>query len=352
MGDYEGKGIWCIAETRRGSIAPTIFELLSAARKIAGARGSETVTAVLVGKGLAQSASEVAERGADRVLTLEHDALADFLDEAYSAALAKAAEAEKPRTILLPATIYGRSLAPRLAVALKSGLGAEAIGIEVDDQKRLVLTRSSYAGNVIAKVLVKAVSGPEMATVRPMAFERSGKSGVKAEIAGADVDPASWSLKSEFVSSSPDESGEIDMGGAERIVAGGRGLGKAEGFELLRKLAKSLGAAVGASRAAVDAGWIPYKHQVGLTGRSVRPKLYVACGISGQIQHLAGMNSSDIIVAVNTDPDCPMMKLATYAVQGDVYKVVPAFLDELQRLRGEGGPASEKQPEGVSAQAG
>jgi len=328
---YEGKGVWCVAEARHGELQPTIYELLTAGRKIADARG-ETVTAVLIGAGVAAKADEVAGRGADKVLVFESDALKEFVDGTYEAVLAKAAEADKPKTILLPGTVYGKSLAPRLAIALQAGLAADAVGIELDDQKRLVVTRTSYSGNVIASVAVRSETGPEMATLRPMAFDKAGDAGKKGEVVNGTVE-VPGDGRASFVSFSADQGDEVDLGAAETIVAGGRGLGKAEGFDLLRKLAKALNAGVGASRAAVDSGWIPYKHQVGLTGRAVRPKLYVACGISGQIQHLAGMNASDTIVAVNTDAECPMMKQATYAVEGDLYKVLPALIDEIEKAR-------------------
>lgn len=328
----QGKGVWCVAETRHGKLSPTVYELLTAGRKIATAR-SEPLTAVVPGgPGIAAAAKSAAERGADKVLVLEHAALTNFLDEAYAAALKSLAEKEKPRTILLPATVYGRSLASRLAVALKTGLAADAVEVDLDASGALRIKRSSYAGNVVATVALK--KSPEMATVRPMAFERSEPGGKAGEVSSVPVDPGSWNLRSEFVKFAADDSGEIDLTGAEKIVSGGRGLGGPDGFNLIRELAKTLGAAVGASRATVDAGWIPYKHQVGLTGRSVRPRLYIACGISGQIQHLAGMKSSDVIVAVNTDPDCPMMKMANYAVQGDVFKILPALIDEIKRIRG------------------
>jgi len=167
-----------------------------------------------------------------------------------------------------------------------------------------------------------------------MAFDRSPAGDQKAEIVNGTVDASSWTANTEFVSFSADENNEVDLGAAEKVVSGGRGLGKPENFELIRNLAKSLGAAVGASRAIVDAGWVPYKHQVGLTGRQVRPRLYVAAGISGQIQHLAGMKSSDVIVAINTDAECPMMKMATYAVKGDAILVLPALVGEINKARG------------------
>jgi electron transfer flavoprotein alpha subunit len=326
MNDYKGSGILCVAEARHGRLTSSIFELLSAARRIGAARSEPVWAAVLGGPDL--QAGEIAARGAERVLVAKHPALSEFLDEAYAEVLVSIIAKEKPRTVLLPATVFGRSLATRLAVAFKAGLAGDVIGLAVEGG-RLVATRSCYAGNVIAGVSFKRE--PEFVTLRPMTFPRSEAGGAgKTE----DVPVQLGQLRGEFVKFSADDSGEVDVTAADRIVSGGRGLGKPEGFVPLRRLAKLLGAAVGASRAAVDAGWIPYKHQVGLTGRSVRPRLYVACGISGQIQHLAGMNGSDTIVAVNTDPDCPMMKMATYAVQGDVYKIIPALAAEIEKRRG------------------
>jgi len=329
---YEGKGVWCVGEVQHGVLSSSLFELITAGRKIADARG-ETVTAVLVGKGVSAKAEEAASRGADKVLVLEHDALEQLVDEAHAGALTAAAGAEKPKTILFSASIFGRSVAPRVAVGLNGGIASGATNISVADGK-LTIERGAYGSAVVATVAVNAVNGPEIITAAPMAFERSAPSESKAEVVNGTVDPSTWTQNTEFVSFSADESSEIDLGGAEKIVAGGRGLGNAENFNLIRNLAKSLGAAVGASRAVVDSGWIPYKNQVGLTGRQVRPRLYVACGISGQIQHLAGMKSSDVIVAINTDADCPMMKMATYAVKGDLTEVIPAMVSEIDRARG------------------
>lgn len=328
----DNKGIWCIAENRRGQIASTVFELITAARKIADARGEEVTAVLLGGSGTKAQADAIAARGADRVLVIEHDKLGNFVDEAYAAAINDASAAQPPRTLLIPASVFGRSLAPRLAVAWGAGIVSDVIDLEIDDQKRLVASRNCYAGNVIAKVLVK--SAIEIATLRPLAFARSGENGKKGEVVDAQIDPSSWKVQAEFVNFNADESTEIDMSTAEKIVSGGRGLGNADGFKIIRQLAKTLGAAVAASRAAVDADWIPYKHQVGLTGRSVSPRLYFACGISGQIQHLAGMNSSDTIIAINNDADCPMMKMATYAVKGDLHKILPALVSEIEKARG------------------
>ncbi|MCX5788002.1 MAG: electron transfer flavoprotein subunit alpha/FixB family protein, partial [Elusimicrobia bacterium] len=196
---------------------------------------------------------------------------------------------------------------------------------------QVVVTRPVFGGNLNLKLAVKGA--PVLVTVRPMSYPRAEAAGAAA-VETISVDPAAWKVRGRFSGFAAEQTAEIDIGAAEKIVSGGRGLGSPDKFKLIRELAQTLGAAVGASRATVDAGWIPYKHQVGLTGRTVRPRLYVACGISGQIQHLAGMSSSDVIVAINTDKDCPMMKLADFAVLGDLNEIVPALTAEVRKLRG------------------
>ncbi|TBR23323.1 electron transfer flavoprotein subunit alpha/FixB family protein [bacterium] len=327
---YQGTGVWVVAEGRKGVLLPSAFELVTAAKALAGQRG-EGVTVMVVGAG-ADAAEALSVCGVAKAVVLS--GLPELVDDAVAAALASAAKAAKPRTILLPADVFGRSVAPRLAVLLGSGLASDATALELDAEKRLVVRRAGFGGNVTIKVLVKSPAGPELATVRPLAYPRAGTNGSKGAVETAAADVAAAGGKTAFVSFAPDTSGEIDIGAADKIVSGGRGLGNPEGFAIVRELAHALGAAVGASRAAVDSGWIPYKHQVGITGRSVRPKLYIALGISGQIQHMGGMKSSDVIVAVNSDPDCPMMKAANYAVQGDLYKVVPALIAEIKKARG------------------
>ncbi|MBI3548039.1 MAG: electron transfer flavoprotein subunit alpha/FixB family protein [Elusimicrobia bacterium] len=335
-GDYNGNGIWCIAEIRHGALVPTIYELLTAGRGLATALGQPLCAVVIGGPGKAsQAATAVAPRGADKVYVVEHAALDAFLDEAYGAALKGLIEKERPAKVLFSASAAGRSLAARVSVLCGGGLASDVTEVSVNGDKHLQALRPVYAGNLISQVSVRR--GPEMATVRPMAYSRSEAAGKTGEVVPHAVDPSAWNLRSKVLGFTPEESKEIDLSSAERIVSGGRGLGNPKGFELIRELAHSLGAAVGASRAAVDSGWIPYRHQVGLTGRTVRPRLYVACGISGQIQHLAGMSSSDFIVAINSDPEAPLMKIANLAVEGDLYQIIPAVIAEIQKQRGEAG---------------
>ncbi|HVE12373.1 MAG TPA: electron transfer flavoprotein subunit alpha/FixB family protein, partial [Elusimicrobiota bacterium] len=249
------KGIWCVGEIRNGKLTPALSELITAGKKLAAARG-ESVTAVVVG---APGAGELAKAaGAEKVIALEHASFAHFIDEAHARALVEQAKKDAPAIVLLPGSVWGRSVAPRLAVGMSGAAVSDALDIAADGGN-LTVTRSSYAGGAIATVSVKAL--PVVITVRPMAFGRAAAA--SAAVSVVAVDPSSWGLKTEFVSFAPEQSSEIDLSTAEKIVSGGRGLGDAKGFELVRSLAQSLGAAVGASRAVVDAGWIAYKHQVG-----------------------------------------------------------------------------------------
>ncbi|MBI2069966.1 MAG: electron transfer flavoprotein subunit alpha/FixB family protein [Elusimicrobia bacterium] len=334
LGQY--KGVWCVGEIRRGKLVPTVYELLSIGGKLAGDLG-EPLSVVLVGHQLDGYAKELFEAGAAKVYLADHPELANFIDEAYVKVLADLIEKEKPNKLLLPASTIGRSIAGRLAVRLKTGAMADVTDLSVSSGNNgvangvLKAMRPAYGGNLIATVLCER-SRPEIVTVRPMVFSRAARSaGKTGETVKVAVDPSSWNSKTKFVNFVPEQNTEIDIGSADKIVSGGRGLSKAEGFETIRALAKVLGAAVGASRAAVDSGWIPYRHQVGLTGRTVRPKLYIACGISGQVQHLAGMGQAEVIIAVNKDPDCPLMKLATFSIEADLYEFIPLAVKEIEK---------------------
>ncbi|MBI4425882.1 MAG: electron transfer flavoprotein subunit alpha/FixB family protein, partial [Elusimicrobia bacterium] len=280
----------------------------------------------------AAAADALSQRGFDRVFLAASPALDALLDEAYARALQAIVDQSQAQTVLLPASTMGRSVAPRLGVLLGSGLASDVTELAADGEKRPVATKPRFGGNLLVKLAVKGK--PAVLSVRPMAYPRA-EAASAGTVVGVTVDPAAWGLKTRFASFASEESAEVDLGAAEKVVSGGRGLGGPEQFSLIRELARALGAGVGASRATVDAGWIPYKHQVGVTGRTVRPRLYVACGISGQIQHLGGMSASDVIVAINTDKDCPMMKLANFAVHGDLNELIPAIIAAIQKVRGE-----------------
>lgn len=321
--------IWCVAEQRRGQLLPGVFELLTGARPLADAMGGK-VAAVLLGSGVRERAKELGERGADIVYVADHAGLADFNDDVQPRLLAELAAERKPAVVLVLSSVLGRSLATRAAALAKLGLAAD-IGSLKFEGGAVKAVRPCFGGSQLVEVTAK---GGLVATVQKGAFSRAdAASGRAFELREVPVDVARLAPRVKFLQLLADEGDQKDITQAEVIVSGGYGLGKAEGFKLLEDLARLLGGAVGASRRVVDSGWIPYRHQVGLTGRTVKPKLYIACGISGQIQHLAGMGQSDTIVAINTDKEAPLMKLATFAVAGDIYEILPALIQEIKKDR-------------------
>lgn len=319
-------GILVVSLPQRGNVAPATYELLTAGRKLADALKQPLCAAHF---GSQAQAQDLIDRGADKVFLFDNAALANVNDQLHSKAVAELAQKEGFSHVLLAGSLAGRSVAARLAVLLKSGVASEVAEL---DFATAAAKRSIFSGNLIADV---ELAGPvKVMTLQAMAYPRAEKqSGRSGETVTVAFDPSGKS-KMEFVSFAAEGGGEIDLGAAERIVAAGRGLGSADGFKVIRELAQQIGAAVGASRAVVDSGWIPYKHQVGLTGRTVRPKLYFACGISGQIQHLAGMSSSGTIVAINTDATCPMMQVASISVVGDLYELLPKITEEIKKRKG------------------
>jgi electron transfer flavoprotein alpha subunit len=318
-------GILVVIIPSRGTLSPSSYELLGAGQALADAL-KQPLNAAVIGGNAQALAADIAARGAAKVLVVEHPSLSNFTEEAYAKAAAAAAEKAGASRVILPSTVAGRAVAARLAVLLKAGLATDVTEILPDGRVR----RGYYGGNLIAEVEFKTPVA--VLTVAPMTFPRAEPKGAPAPIEAVAFEPGS--SKSEFVSFKAEESREIDLGAAEKVVSGGFGLGGPDGFKLVFDLAHALGAAVGASRRAVDSGWIPYRHQVGLTGRTVRPKLYVAVGISGQIQHLAGMSSSSTIVAINPDKDCPLMQMASIAVQGEYAELLPLITGEIKARKG------------------
>ncbi|MBI4371489.1 MAG: electron transfer flavoprotein subunit alpha/FixB family protein [Elusimicrobia bacterium] len=318
-------GILIVVAPQRGVLPPAAFELVTAGRRLADAL-KEPLSAVVLSDKAQGPAAELAARGVDKVYAVEHPLLADFVEELHAKAAAEAARKSGTGKILVSSSVAGRALAARLAVLLKAGLAADVFEIRPDGR----VLRPLFSGNLIAEVEFKTPVA--VISVAPMTFPRAEKAAKTGAVEPLAFDPGA--PRSRFVSFKAEESNEVDLGAAERVVSGGRGLGGPEGFKLVFDLAHALGAAVGASRAAVDSGWIPYRHQVGLTGRSVRPKLYVAVGISGQIQHLAGMSSSGTVVAINPDKDCPMMQTANVAVQGDYKELIPLIIADIKKRRG------------------
>lgn len=327
----EFKNVWIFAEVSHGKLSQTAFELLTAGRQLADALG-EKLCAVLMGKDVRIFAAELIEHGADMVYVADSDILVNYVDDVYGQCLADMITAYKPNKFILPATNTGRSLSAKTAILVGTGLTADATEVLINKEDgQLHATRPTFGGNLMATITC-ASRRPEMCSLRPMAYPKAAKAaGRKGEIIEFAVDSKKYHSAVKFLQFIRAAGEGKDLSESEIIVAGGRGLGKAEGFALLQKLADRLGGAVAASRAPVDSGWIEYRRQIGLTGRTVKPKVYIACGISGQIQHMAGMSGADVIVAINKDAEAPIMKVAHYAVQGDLYEVIPAMLAELEK---------------------
>ena len=325
MNDW--KNVWILAEVNHGKLSPTAYELLNAGRKLADDLG-EKLCAVLLGSGVEKFAAELFEYGADIVYVCDDAHLANYVDDVYAKTLAAMIAQYKPNKFLLPATNMGRSLSAKTAVFAGTGLTADATEVLINKEDgQLHATRPTFGGNLMATITCKRTR-PEMCSLRPMSYEKAVRvPGRQGEVIRFVFDAEKYTSLAKFIEFIKNEGDGLDLSEAEIIVAGGRGLGKPEGFALLKKLADRLGGAVAASRAPVDNGWIDYRYQIGLTGRTVKPKVYIACGISGQIQHMAGMSGADVIVAVNKDPQAPIMKVANYAVQGDLYEVIPAMLE-------------------------
>jgi electron transfer flavoprotein alpha subunit len=318
-----------VAEAKDGSIRKIAFEMLAEARRLATEAGGAAVAAITLGPLAAGEADRLVRHGADRVLAVEGAALGQYAPEAYAEGVKKAVGACSPDVLFLGATAQGRDLAPRVAARLGAGLASDCVGFEWKDGS-LLARRPIFAGKAFATVAFGSAR-PRIATVRPNTFQpdeedASRKASVES-IALGDV-----AVHARVVGFEKSEGEELDLTEANIIVSGGRAMGGPDNFEILRKLCKVLGATLGASRAAVDAGWIDHSHQVGQTGKVVNPGLYIAVGISGAIQHLAGMSSSHTIVAVNKDKEAPIFKVATYGIVGDLYQVVPALTDEFAKV--------------------
>jgi electron transfer flavoprotein alpha subunit len=324
--------VWVFAEQRHKEMPEVVAELLGQGRRLADQLGVE-LGAVLVGDQVEPLADELFALGADVVYLADHPSLAEFDDDAYTRAAARLIAEHRPEVLLAGATSLGRSFAPRLATAVRTGLTADCTGLAVDPDKRLLLqTRPAFGGNIMATIVCPSAR-PQMATVRPRVMKKGPREeGRRGRLVRAEVDGAGPAAEVLEVVRALEES--VDLVGADVVVCGGRGLGGPEGFDLVSELAEALGGVVGATRGAVDSGWIGHAHQVGQTGRTVAPKLYVALGVSGAVQHLVGMQSADTIVAVNTDPKAPVFQVATYGIVGDLYEVVPAMLRRLGELRG------------------
>ncbi|MEA3312587.1 MAG: FAD-binding protein [candidate division WOR-3 bacterium] len=326
----EWRGIWVFAEQRRGEIQSSTYELLGSARGLAG-KLNVPVTAVLLGNDVKEPGS-LLSAGADEVLYVKNAALDHFGVEPYSKAIADLIAERKPEIVLGAATFIGRSLLARVAIKVHAGLTADCTGLDVDIEKRLLLqTRPAFGGNIMATIICPE-HRPQMATVRPKVMKPLAEPyDSKGSVTEMAADSPSNRVK--FLDFVADDTSQINIAEADVIVTGGRGLQNPKNFAIIEGLAGLLGGAVGASRSAVDAGWINYSHQVGQTGRTVSPKLYIALGVSGAIQHLVGMQSSDFIIAVNKDPNAPIFKVADVGIVGDLFEVVPKLIEEIKRRK-------------------
>ena len=324
------KGVWVFAEQRDGIIASVVFELLAKARELAESLNTY-VGAVLLGSGISNKAEELIHRGADKVFVVDSPALEHYIAENYTKAISGLIGKHKPEIVLAGATTTGRSLVSRIAVNIYAGLTADCTGLDIDKEKKILIqTRPAFGGNIMAQIISPNYR-PQMATVRHKVMpEASADTSRKGGIIDESFDENLQDKRIKFLDFIKEAISTVNLAEADIIVSGGRGLGEGKNFVLIEELAECLGAAVGSSRASVDAGWIPYSHQVGQTGRTVCPKIYIACGISGQIQHLVGMQSSKTIIAINKDPEAPIFKVANYGIVGDLFKIIPLLIKKLK----------------------
>lgn len=327
----EFKGVWVFAEQREGKVTSVALELLGAGRRLADELKTE-LSAVLFGS-TKNEAEELIKWGADKVYHSTGPVFEKFNDEPYSRLLVRLIRKHKPAIVLAGATPIGRSFIPRVAARLRTGLTADCTALEIDRETgNLLQIRPAFGGNIMATILCLN-HRPQIATVRPRAMKKGEYTpGEKCEIISVSAENL---ISRTNVIETVKEASECksNLQEADIIVSGGRGLGNAKGFNLLFELAEALGGTVGASRAAVDEGWIPYRHQVGQTGKTVCPKIYIACGISGAVQHLVGMQSSDIIIAINKNPEAPIFNVATYGIVGDLYEVIPLLISKIREAK-------------------
>jgi electron transfer flavoprotein alpha subunit len=323
------RGIWVFAEQRDGRLKSVSYELLAKGRELADSLKTE-LSAVCFGHCI-DEINQLIAYGADKVYLVDSPDFADNPEDLCTHQLVELIRQNDPEIVIAGATSLGRSFIPRVASIIETGLTADCTGLEIDVEKRLLLqTRPTFGGNIMATIICQA-KRPQMSTVRQRVF----KKGIpdkrrKGQIIRVDFDEESVTSRTKLLGFVEDLTETVKLDEADIIISGGRGLGKPENFRLLEDLAKAMGAALGSSRPPVDDGWVPYSHQVGQTGKTVCPKLYIACGISGSVQHMAGMQTSETIVAINDDPNAPIFEIATYGIVGDLFKVVPMLIGKLK----------------------
>ncbi|MGL5652091.1 MAG: electron transfer flavoprotein subunit alpha/FixB family protein [Paraclostridium sp.] len=326
------KNVWVFAEQRDGAITPVVIELLGEGRKLADEIGVN-LCAILLGENVDSMAKELVAYGADTVYTADDELLEKFTTDAYTKVITDAINEFKPEIVLYGATHIGRDLAPRIASRVSTGLTADCTKLEIDpDDKKLKQTRPAFGGNIMATIICPNTR-PQMSTVRPGVMEKAEKNDSRnGKIVPMSFNLSKDDIRVEVIKTVKTKKDLVSLTDANIIVSGGLGMGSPEGFEMLKQLADKLGGVVGASRAAVDAGWIDHSHQVGQTGTTVKPNLYIACGISGAIQHLAGMQNSDFIIAINKNETAPILDIADYGIVGDVKDIVPLLTEKLDSV--------------------
>ena len=329
LNDYNG--VWVIGEQREGKINPVTIELIGEGRKLADQLGKE-LAVVIAGYEVEKEVKELLHYSVDKVYYINDPLLKDFTTDGYAISIANLIERKKPEVVLVGATSIGRDIAPRIAGKVGTGLTADCTKLEIDStDNKLLQTRPAFGGNLMATIVCPK-NRPQMSTVRPgvmaKAVRNESETGI-LEVVTPEL--TEKMIRTRLVEILPQEKKSVTLTDARIIVSGGRGLKRAEGFELIKELADKLGAEIGASRAAVDSGWIEHSHQVGQTGTTVRPELYIACGISGAIQHLAGMSDSKYIVAINKDAKAPIFSICDYGIVGDLYEIIPEMIESLNR---------------------
>ena len=326
------KNVWIFAEQREGKIAPVVIELLGEGRKLAKEVDAE-LCAILLGKDVDGLVKELITFGADKVYVADDALLEKYTTDAYTKVIKDAIDEIKPEIMLFGATHIGRDLAPRIASRVGTGLTADCTKLEIDpEDKKIKQTRPAFGGNIMATIICPN-HRPQMSTVRPGVMDKAEKDETRTgEVIALDYKITQDDIRTTVLETVKTKKDLVSLTDANVIVSGGLGLGGPEGFEMLKKLADKLGGVVGSSRAAVDAGWIDHSHQVGQTGTTVKPNLYIACGISGAIQHLAGMQSSDFIIAINKNPAAPILEIADYGVVGDLHEIVPMLIEKLDSV--------------------
>lgn len=330
IADY--KGVWVFAEQREGQLQKVSLELLGEGRRQADKLGVK-LTALLLGDNVAHLADELAKHGADEVLVAEDKNLAHYTTDAYTKVICDLANERKPGILFVGATFIGRDLGPRVAARLNTGLTADCTSIDVEvENGDLLATRPAFGGNLMATIACPD-HRPQMATVRPGVFEKVNTNGADCKIEKVAVQLSDSDVRTKVLETVKTAKDIVDISEAKIIVAGGRGVGSKENFDLVKELAEALGGVVAGSRAAVEKGWVENAYQVGQTGKTVKPTIYVACGISGAIQHVAGMQDSEVIIAINKDETAPIMQVADYGIVGDLKKVIPELIAQVKAIK-------------------